>query len=113
MLRSESLWFPIFLELCARYLEFLQHVPRSHYGKWKLRQEMREILPKVLDCVSFRQVQNLVKPGWLHKRRLLRLRKEARAEVRDPDLVLKRMFASDGRVRGLDEYHYFIYYSWL
>ena len=113
MLRSEHMWFPIFLELCAGFLEFLNHIPNSHYGKWKLREEMREILPKVLDCVSFRQVHHLVKPGGLHKRRLLWLRKEARAEVRDPELVLKRMFTSDGRARGLDEYHYFMYYTWL
>ena len=85
MLRSEREWFPIFLELCELYKEYLYN-SRIPTGDCFKRFYMAEhILPEVLQCDSFRKISPMLEAiGIDHKHNLLSLVTDARIAVYFP-----------------------------
>ena len=93
MLRSEREWFPIFLELCELYREYLHNYPNTATrdglqftrDSWKRYYMATYILPEVLQCDSFRKISAMVQGiGIDHKHNLLGLVTDARLAVDIP-----------------------------
>lgn len=94
MLRSERVWFPIFLQICSHYLEWLEKFPErnpTYFAGWNnpTRYEAIKVLREILKTDSFRRVKRLLTDPEIHKRILILktrarmrvwLRKEFRAE---------------------------------
>jgi len=51
MLRSESLWFPLFIRCCEAYLHYVMNPLETDY----------EPMQRVTQCENFRQVRTLLK----------------------------------------------------
>lgn len=85
MLRSERVWFPIFLQICSNYLEWLEKFPERnplYFTGWKnpTRYEAIKVLREILKTDSYRRVKQLLRDPEI-KKRILILKTRARIRV--------------------------------
>lgn len=85
MLRSERVWFPIFLQICSHYLEWLEKFPErnpTYFAGWNnpTRYEAIKVLREILKNDSYRHVKRLLTDPEIRKRILI-LKTRARMRV--------------------------------
>lgn len=85
MLRSERVRFPIFLQICRHYLEWLEKFPErnpTYFDGWNnpTRYEAIRVVREILKADSYRRVKRLLTDPEIEKR-ILTLRIRARMRV--------------------------------
>ena len=73
MLRSEKVWFPIFLQICRHYLEWLEKFPErnpTYFEGWDnpIRYEAIRVVREILKTDSYRRVKRLLQDPEIKKR---------------------------------------------
>lgn len=73
MLRSERVWFPIFLQICSHYLKWLETFPErnpTYFAGWNnpTRYEAIKVLREILKTDSYRRVKRLLHDPEIQKR---------------------------------------------